>query len=88
MSRLVLLATLGALVFLSGLGVVLSRHEARKAFVELQRQEAERDALNEEWSRLQLEQATWATHGRVEELASSRLDMRRPEGDALMVVTP
>lgn len=88
MIRAAIIPVLALIGFASALGVVVCRHEARRAFVELQRLEGERDAMNEEWGRLQLEQATWATHGRIEELARTRLGMRRPEGNALIVVTP
>lgn len=62
--------------------VVKARHENRTAFVEMQELQDERDALGIEWGRLQLEQSTWATHGRIERLASEKLDMVIPaEGD-------
>lgn len=80
--------SLGALVFFSALALVVTRHESRMVFVELQRAQGERDDLAEQWGRLQLEQATWATHGRVEDIARSRLNMRSPRGDALRVVSP
>ena len=75
-------------VMTSALGVVVSRHESRKAFVELQALERERDAMNEEWGQLQLEQATWGTHARVEELAHQRLDMWSPPPESTSLVVP
>ena len=62
----VLLILLGAAVFFSAVQVVIARHETRKLFVEIQAQEKQRDNLNEEWGRLQLEQSTWATDARIE----------------------
>jgi len=38
----------------------------------------QRDALNVEFGRLELEQATWAAPGRVEQIARSQLDMVNP----------
>ncbi len=75
-------------VLASALGVVAGRHESRKAFVELQALERERDAMNEEWGQLQLEQATWGTHARVEELARQRLDMWPPPPESTLLVVP
>jgi len=78
------------LVLLVGcaLGVITSQHQARKLFVEL---EAEQDAakkIAEEWTQLQLEQSTWATHKRIEALASGSLGMRLPDASTTVVVTP
>lgn len=70
----------------SALLVVVARHENRTAFVELQDLQAERDELGIEWGRLQLEQSAWATHGRIERLASEKLDMVIPaEGDVTVL---
>lgn len=85
--RLSLLVTLWGLVVLSALGVVISKHESRKQFLALQTLEAERDQLAIEWGRLQLEQSSWATHGRVEQLARNKLKMKIPRvGDTVMVL--
>lgn len=77
-----------AAVFVSAVQVVVTRHESRRLFVELQALERARDGLNEEWGRLQLEQSTWGTHGRVESLARSKLGMTMPTAEALILVTP
>ncbi|MBI1732214.1 MAG: cell division protein FtsL [Gammaproteobacteria bacterium] len=76
-------AVLVAVIFLSALQVVLHQHQARKIFVEVQVLERERDRFSEEWGRLQLEQSTWATDARVEEIARTRLQMREPERAAV-----
>ena len=85
MTQRTLTAVLVLAIFLSALQVVLHQHQARKVFVEVQTLERERDNLNEEWGRLQLEQSTWATDTRVEELAVSRLHMHEPDGSALVL---
>ena len=79
-------AVLVLAIFISALQVVLHQHQARKAFVEVQALERERDRLNEEWGRLQLEQSTWATDARVEEIARTRLHMLEPEASAVVLV--
>jgi len=77
-----------ALLFGSSLGVVFSTHEARLLFVELQGLQKVRDELNTEWGRLQLEQSTWATHGRIETTANNQLDMVIPPPGAVVIVRP
>lgn len=86
--RLLGLSTLLIGVLASALGVVQSKHESRKRFVELQRLYAQRDELNIEWGRLQLEQSTWATHGRIEQVAREQLRMAMPEQRKTVVVMP
>ena len=75
-----------ASLFVSALETVIARHEARKLFVEIQSLEKARDELNEEWSRLLLEQSTWATDVRIEMIARSRLDMKTPTPHFLLVM--
>lgn len=75
-------------VIASALGVVYTKHQSRKLFVALQGLEDARDEMNIEWGQLQLEQSTWATHGRVEELAREQLKMTTPASDAVVIVWP
>lgn len=64
-----------AAVIASAIAAVHARHESRRAFVELSRLDAERDELEIEFGRLQLEQATWAENNRIEQIARGRLGM-------------
>jgi cell division protein FtsL len=77
---------LASAVFVTAVEVVFARHQARKLFVEIQVLEKTRDDLNEEWGRLQLEQSTWATNARIETLARTRLDMKTPAMESLVVI--
>ena len=65
---------LGA-VLASAIGVVYSIQESRELFVELTKLGNERDDLNFEFGRLELEQATWAENNRIEQIARGRLGM-------------
>ena len=85
--KLLFTTLLAAAVFGSAIQVVLSQHQARTTFFELQRLEQARDGLNEEWGRLQLEQSTWATDDRIERLARTRLDLDSPEFNATVLLT-
>lgn len=87
MGRLLVLG-LAAAVFASALGVVFSTNESRKLFVELQGLQKVRDEMNAQWGRLQLEQSTWATHGRIERIANEKLDMVIPPPGAVVIVKP
>lgn len=62
----------------SGLACIYAKHESRKLFTELQGLIAERDRLEVDWGRLQIEQSTWSTHARVEQLAREQMQMRSP----------
>jgi cell division protein FtsL len=83
---LIFLLTLGVLG--SGIAVVYARQQHRQAYVELTRLQKQRDEINIEFSRLQLEQATWAETNRIEQVASERLGMSFPATAELLVATP
>ncbi|TXF13180.1 cell division protein FtsL [Pelomicrobium methylotrophicum] len=78
--------TLFAILLACALGVVTAQHKARKLFVELEQERREAKRLDVEWGQLQLEQSTWATHARIERLASSELGMRLPLPSQVRVV--
>ena len=75
-----------ALVIGSALGVVYTRHESRRAAVELGLLEDQRDEFIAEWSRLQLEQAWLADASHVESKAREHLGMEIPEKAVILVV--
>jgi cell division protein FtsL len=84
--RTIALLIVVSLILLSALGVVYSKHRSRLLFVSLQELQAQHDALNVEWGRLQLEQSTWATHGRIDKAARMRLNMQVPSTDSIEIV--
>lgn len=81
-----LVAGLALAVLISAIAVIEAKHESRKRFVALQALEVERDRMNVEWGRLQLEQGTWATHSRIEDIAHKRLHMVIPEMESVVIV--
>lgn len=83
-----LVIVLAIVVLASSLGVVYTKHQSRKLFVELDVLKKERDEMNVEWGRLQLEQSTLATHGRIERTAKKRLNMVTPEYEQVLIVRP
>lgn len=70
----------------SAIGVVQVRHESRQRYIELRSLHAERDELNIEYGRMQLEQATWAEMSRVERIAREELGLVRPDPSRITVV--
>lgn len=83
-----LVMALALIVLASSLGVVYTKHQTRKLFVELDTLKKERDEMNVEWGQLQLELSTLATHGRIERAAKNRLNMVTPEYEQVLIVRP
>lgn len=86
--RYFILALLVISVLGSGIAVVYARQEHRQAYVQLTRLVRERDEINIEFSRLQLEQATWAETNRIEQVATGRIGMIFPASAELVVAKP
>jgi cell division protein FtsL len=57
---------------LSALALIYTKHE--------------RDQLNIEWGQLQIEQSTWATHARIEQVATDDLSLVRPAATEIYVI--
>jgi cell division protein FtsL len=71
---------------MSAIALIYTKHESRKLFVELEQLTTERDELNIEWGQLQIEQSTWATHARIERVASEDLSLARPKPSEIYVI--
>lgn len=76
-----------ALVIACALGVITSQHQARKRFIEIETEQAAARKIAEEFTQLQLEQSTWATHQRVAAIATSQLGMRLPDPTTTTILT-
>ena len=85
--RLLLVAGLVVAVMASAIGGVYAKHETRKLFTRLQELTIERDRLEVDWGKLQIEQSTWSTHARVEKLAREQMDMHTPVPERTSLVT-
>jgi cell division protein FtsL len=84
MTRLNLL--LFAALVACALALVSSQHQARKLYVQLEKEQELAKQLEVEWGQLQLEQSTWATHARIENIATRQLNMRVPPANRIQVV--
>jgi len=86
MARLNLILLVAVLI--SALAVVSTNHRARKLITEFEREQERMRALDVEWGQLQLEQSTWATHARIEQIARDKLGMHAPRPTQLLVLEP
>jgi len=75
-----------AILIVCSLGLVTAQHKARKLFAELEKAQDVQKQLDVEWGQLQLEQSTWATHSRIERIATRTLGMRVPEVSKMRTV--
>lgn len=73
-------------VVASGIGVVYVKYLTRERFVELQALRAERDRIDIEWGRLQIEEAALTSQVRMAEQARKRLAMRMPVLDDVLLL--
>ncbi len=80
---LLLVATLA-----SAIGVVYARQQHRQLFIQLTALERQRDEINIEFGRMQLEQATWAETNRIERIATGKLGMVFPASKDIVVMRP
>lgn len=88
MMRVGLVAVLLVAVIGSAMAVVVLKHDARKAFGQLQASNETRDQAMTEWSRLQLELASLAELGRIEQTATTTLNMTPPERTQVVIQQP
>jgi cell division protein FtsL len=68
------------------LSLVTSRHDARRLYVELEREQARGRQLETEYGQLQLEQSTWGMPARVEKIARENLRMQLPPAARVEIV--
>ena len=73
-------------VITSALGVVYAREQNRRLFVDYTQLHKERDELNVEYSRLELEQATWAETNRIDQVARGQLGLVAPGAADTVVI--
>ena len=84
--QVIVLAVLVLMVLISGFAVSYMKYESRRLFTEMEKLRVERDELVVDWSRLQIELATWAEHSRVEDLANDKLSMQMPRVEDIVVI--
>lgn len=76
------------LVMGSCVAVIYSSFETRRLVANHQRLQLENNAMQVEWGQLLLEQSTWGSYNRVEQLAGAKLKMRVPSPNEIVMVEP
>ncbi len=75
-----------AINIVTAFGVVYSKHNSRMLFKQTRVLSSAIDRANVDWGRLQIEESTLARFGRIEELATQKLNMRLPEHGEIKTV--
>ncbi len=86
--RIIILLGLLFAVLASAIAVVWARQENRMLFMQLSKLQDQRDHLNVEFGRLELEQATWADPVRIEKVARGKLGMVSPDPADIRLIRP
>ena len=83
---LMILLVLTIAILVSALSVVKTAYDYRRLFNDHQILVHQWDELQIEWGQLLLEQSTWGGHGRIENEAESRLQMRVPKVEETEII--
>lgn len=73
-------------VLMSSLAVIYSSFETRRLVAKHQLLQKNKNAMQVEWGQLLLEQSTWGSYNRVEQLAGTKLNMRVPSPSEIVMV--
>lgn len=76
-----LLAILLVNVFIAALSVVMLKNSYRMAYVKHEKLIAQQDQLHTEWMKLLLEEGTWASNARIEQIATQEMNMVLPRAN-------
>lgn len=74
------------LIFFSALAVVQVTHLTRQQVIQQDKLLQQRDELDLEWRYLLVEEEFYSQHARIEEVAKSQLNMKRPTSKEEQVV--
>lgn len=85
-SGVVPILLLAVAVLVTGMAVSYVKFESRLLFNERERLRVQQDELAIDWGRLQIELATWAEPGRVQQQAVDKLKMQAPLATELVVI--
>jgi cell division protein FtsL len=82
----VMVMLLSVATLISALSVIYAANRTRSLNAELQQTFAEREHAHEQWSQLLLEKSMLITQARVQNIATSQLDMAVPNQKSVVVV--
>ena len=86
-ASVLLVAALWLAVIGSALAVVATTQVVRRDVTELETLRREASQLQVQWGQYLLEQSTWAAYSRVENAATSELNMMAPTPDDIIMVS-
>ena len=86
LANIVCLALLGCVV-LTALSIIYVKDYSRRSFSELQGLQQARDEAQVIWGQLLLEQSTWTTQARIQNLATHRLNMNFPTAKIITMLS-
>lgn len=75
-----LVAVLLASIFIAALSVVVLKSNYRTAYIQHEHLIQQGDQLHTEWMKLLLEEGTWASNSRIENIATKDMNMVLPKG--------
>jgi cell division protein FtsL len=75
-----------AVLLASAIALVSAQHRSRTLHTQLEREHAHMRVLETEHGQLQIEQGTLAAHARIAALAETRLHMKTPARDGIIVI--
>lgn len=87
-TRVTIAVSLTLLLGASAIAQVRVQHERRLQFVALRALERERDALEEQWGQLELEQSAWVGHDRIDKQARKVIGLSKPSVESIVLVKP
>ena len=70
------------------LATVAAHHQSRKLFVALEKEHDRAKQLELEFGQLQLEASTWGMQARIEQIASTQLNMRALSPNRIQMLVP
>jgi cell division protein FtsL len=79
-------AMLLVLLMVSALAVIDATHVSRRRLNALQQLEQQRNAMQDEYGRLLLEQSSLVSQGKIEDMAVSELGMETPDMSKVVVL--
>ena len=75
-----------ALLFVTAISGIYTRHQHRVEYVRFTHEVSERDELNIEWNQLLVEESLWSFPHRVEKDATRSLAMKVPEANDIVLL--
>ena len=85
-SKQLVILLLGLIILVTAFSVVFVRDMNRQMMSQLQALESTQNGLHNEWSQLLLEDSTWASQARIEQVATQKLNMVMPKAKYTIVL--